>query len=127
MSPAAIRKRGPTRRKQAPRPFWLQLWPLLLAIVATPFAVRAASVLALTGPSALRMLYPYVVLVHSQAQHFSPEQEDTLAQWLLYGQFPFYGLVWVLMTRFFSRSSGPLVALLLHVGGVGAAILVGRL
>jgi hypothetical protein len=121
--PATSRK--PVRRrksKSSPRPTWLSLWPLLLGIIATPFAVRAASVLALTGPSALRVLYPFAVLVQAQAEHFSLEQADTLSQWILYGQFPLYGLLWIVAARVFKGPAGPLTVLLVHAAAVVAAI-----
>lgn len=122
MASSTTRRRAPRRGKKTPPAAWLQFWPLLLALIATPFAVRAASVMALTGPSALRVLYPYVVLVEEQASHFSSEQADTLSQWILYGQFPLYGLVWILFSRLVGRSAGPLAALLVHGAGLAAAI-----
>ena len=122
MSPAAIRTRT-RRNKKKEAPFWLQFWPLVLGVIATPFAVRGASVLALTGPTALRLLYPYVVLIQSNAQRFSPEQVDTLSQWTLYGQFPLYGVLWIVARRFLGGSAGLLAVLIVHAAGVGLAIL----
>lgn len=124
MTRSATRTRNTVRRKQtkAKRSWWV-LWPLLLGILVTPIAVRAASVLALSGPSAMRLLYPYLVLTHSHVLQVSGEQADTLSQWILYGQFPLYGLLWMIAARLLGRSAGPLLVLLLHVGGVGAAIL----
>jgi hypothetical protein len=111
-----------TRRKQKSPPFWIQFWPLLLGIVITPFAVRGASVLALNGPSALRMLYPYVVLAQGHSEHFASSQEEIISQWVMYGQFPLYGIVWMLAQRMARAAGGPLSVLLLHCLGVGAAI-----
>ncbi len=85
-------------------------------------AVRAASVLALSGPSALRLLYPYVVLVQEHAHGFASNQEETLAQWVMYGQFPAYGLLWMLGRRLNPSSGGLLAAVVAHCGGLAAAI-----
>ena len=118
------RTRNNRRKKKKPLPGALIiLAPLLLGILVTPFAVRGASVLALSGPSALRLLYPFVVLVQSHAQTFATSQEETLAQWVMYGQFPVYGLVWMLTRQFVRGSAGPLSVVLLHCVGVAAAIL----
>ena len=120
MSPVATRKRT-SRKKKKKAYAWLAWWPLLLAIVATPFAVRSASVLALTGPAALRLLYPYVVLLQSHVHGLSSEQADTLSQWAMYGQFPVYGLVWVLVARLRGAFAGLISVLVLHGAGVAAA------
>ena len=122
MSPAARSQKSRRRPSNRSLPLWVHAWPIVLGIVATPFAVRAAGVLALTGPTALRLLYPYVVLVQNEAQHFTGEQVETLSQVVLYGQFPLYGLVWFLLSRFVLRAAGPLAVLLLHIAGAGLAI-----
>ena len=56
--------------------------------------MRAASVLALSGPGALRLLYPFVVLAQAHAPaSLAPEQRDALAEWTMWAQFPVYGLL----------------------------------
>ncbi len=117
------RKRRRTRRKRGSASL-LRWWPLLLALIATPFAVRAASVLALSGPSGLRLLYPFVTLVQAHAPgSLAPEQRDTLAEWTMWLQFPLYGLLASLAARWRSTASGLLPVVLLHVAALGAAIL----
>jgi hypothetical protein len=123
MSPTTPRKRSRSRKKTK-RSFLVLWWPLLLALIATPFAVRAASVFALTGPVALRLLYPFVALVqaHASAQ-FSGAQRDTLAEWTMWTQFPVYGLLFALIGRWRSLLAALLTVLLLHVAAVAAASL----
>ncbi len=122
MRTGATRTRTARRKKKSSPALWLRLWPLWLAIAATPFAVRSASVLALSGPSALRMLYPFVVLVQHHAQDFQGDQAETLSQWIMYGQFPFYAGVWLAVRRLVGATAGPLSALLLHGAGIAAAL-----
>ncbi len=125
MSPVAPRrKRARRKRGRSSLLFW---WPLLLALVATPFAVRAASVLVLSGPGALRLLYPFVTLVQAHAPAtFAPEQRDTLAEWTMWAQFPVYGLVAAVVGRWRGIGAGFLAALLLHAAAIAAAILTAR-
>ena len=127
MSPAAVQGKRPRarsgkarKRKGASRLVWL---PLLLAIAATPFAVRAASVLALTGSGALRLLFPWVVLAQAHASaSLAPEQQDALAGWAMWAQFPVYGALAALALhrRALLLVMGLLVAL--HACAVAAAV-----
>ncbi len=124
MSPVATkRKRAPSRKKKK-GPGLLAWWPLVLALVATPFAVRAASVLVLSGPAALRLLYPWVALIQAHAPHsFAPEQRDTLAEWMMWAQFPLYGLLASLLALARRLGTGLLLVLILHGLAIGLAIL----
>jgi hypothetical protein len=126
--PAATTTRRRTSRKRKRRSrSWLLWWPLALALVATPFAVRAASVLALSGPGALRLLYPFVVLVQAHAPAtLAPEQRDALAEWTMWAQFPVYGLLVVLLARFKGIFAGLLTIALLHAAAIGAALVFTR-
>ncbi len=125
---ATERKRPRTRRRaKRKRAGLLAWWPLLLALVITPFAVRAASVLVLSGPGALRLLYPFVVLLQAHAPaSLAPEQRDTLAEWTMWAQLPIYGLVVSLAGRWRSIAAGLLTVLLLHAAALSAAILFAR-
>ena len=123
MAPTATaRKRPRTGKRRKARAGWLALAPLVLALAATPFAVRAASVLALSGPAALRLLYPTVVLVQSQASQLAPEQRDTLAQWMLWAQFPLYGLLASLIWRWRGVAAALGTVLALHALAVIVAL-----
>ena len=125
MSPAVIqRKRSRRKPKRSSLVAW---WPLLLALVATPFAVRAASVLVLSGPGALRLLYPFVALVQAHAPAtLAPEQRDTLAEWTMWAQFPVYGLLAALAGRWRGMAAGLLLVLLLHAAAIAAAVFTVR-
>ncbi len=123
MSPAAAarpRTRRRSKRKQPGLVFW---WPLALALIAAPFAVRAASVLALTGPGALRALFPFVALWQAHAPGtFAPEQREALAAWMLWAQFPVYGLVLSLFARKRKLGLGFAAVVLLHGAALAAAL-----
>ena len=129
MSPVtAERPRTRTRRRSKRKPPGLLLWwPLAIALVAAPFAVRAASVLALAGPSALRALFPFVALWQAHAPaRLAPEQRDALAAWVMWAQFPVYGLVVSLFARRRKLGAGFVTALLLHGAALLAAVLFAR-
>lgn len=131
MSPAATQRKRTGTRSRASRKRksagWLGWWPLVLALIATPFAVRAASVMVLSGPGALRLLYPFVVLVQTHASGtfagtLAPEQRATLAEWMMWAQFPLYGLVASLVGRWRGIGYGLLTVVLLHAVAVLTAI-----
>src|ERR1700751_4014847 len=87
MSPTATQRKPSTRKKKkAASAGWITWWPLLLGILVTPLAVRAAAVMALAGPDALRLLYPWVQLVQNHI--FTVEIAGTLSQAMMYLQFP---------------------------------------
>ena len=135
MHPVATRQRSrraarPGRSHKSPSGFSqvLRWWPLLLALVATPFAVRAASVLVLSGPGALRLLYPFVALMQTHATStlmgtLTLEQRDMFAEWTIWAQFPIYGLVASFIGLRHSVTTGLVTVLLLHVLAVVAVIL----
>ena len=127
MTPVATQRKRRKRRRSSLLLSWLSWWPLLLALIVTPFAVRAASVLALSGPGALRLLYPYVVLVQAHAPAtLAPEQRDVLAEWVMWAQFPVYGLLAVLVGRWRGMGAGVLAALVVHGVAVAAAVWLAR-
>jgi hypothetical protein len=84
------------KRKSKKKSGWLAVWwPLLLGIAVTPFAIHAASIMALAGPSALMTLYPWVTLFKNPVLGLG----DNLSQLLMYVQFPLYGLLMALILR----------------------------
>lgn len=85
--------------------------------------------MALSGPGALRLLYPFVALVQAHAPAtFAAEQRDTLAEWTMWAQFPVYGLLVAVIGRWSGRGlrAGLPAALLLHGGAVIAVLLFSR-
>ncbi|HEX3985813.1 MAG TPA: hypothetical protein VHX13_04305 [Acidobacteriaceae bacterium] len=103
------------------------LWPLLICLAADPFLVRAASILALEGPSPFTLLYPWVELVHLPMFHFTGETMSTLTQWVLYLQFPVYGLLMTLLYRADKRLRTLAVGIAAHFGGVALVVLLSYL
>lgn len=94
------------------------IWPLLICVALDPFAVRAASILALEGPRPFTMLYPWVEFLYLPAFHFTAEMVSTLQQWVLYLQFPVYGLLMTLTYRADRKFRALNVGLAMHFGGI---------
>ncbi len=123
MLPAAPAPHKRTRkRRKRKSPGLLAWWPLAAALVLTPFAVRAASVLALTGPGALRALFPFVALI----QALAPRQGEPLAAGAMWVQFPVYGLMLALFARKRRLLAGCIVVLLVHGAVLAAALFFSR-
>ena len=106
---------------------WLTFLPILVGVLVTPLAIHAASIMALSGPGALRLLYPFVLMLQSPVLRLPLDMSIPVSQWLMYLQFPLYGL---LMTRLW-RSTQFLTALsvvvFLHAAGIGMAYLLAYL
>ena len=115
MATQALPRRRPIRRKpRRTSAGWLAWWPLLLAVIATPFAVRAAEILPLMGAGGLvrlRLLFPFPLLV---------QQHAGWSQGLMYTQFPLYAVLLVLVHRRRSFLSGLLLVIALHLVAVAA-------
>jgi hypothetical protein len=124
---AAEKKRRAPARKKKKRHALTIWWPLLLGIVATPFAIHAASILALEGPSALRMLYPYVLLIKEPAFGLSSDLGNNLSQGMLYAQFPLYGLLMSLMLRSRSVASAIGAVVVIHAAGIFGLFLLAQM
>jgi hypothetical protein len=114
MSPAA--KKKPRKKKKSTN--WLAWWPLALGVVVTPFTVRAAGILALTGPAALRMLYPYALIPAEHAFGLRESVADAASQAMMWLQFPLYGLLLVLLARWKRMSIAIAIVAALHLAGV---------
>ncbi len=124
MSPAITTSK---RRKKNSSTGWLTWWPLLVGILVTPLTVRAAGVMALAGPDALRTLYPYVQLVQSHIFGFSGEIAGTLSQAMMYLQFPLYGLLMSLLLRARGFMTALLTTAIVHFGAVVIAVALAHL
>jgi hypothetical protein len=111
---AAKRK---SRKKQTSG--WLAWWPVILGIAVTPFAVKAATLMALTGPDGLRLLYPWMLIPKLHFLGLSDSLGDNTSQAMMYLQFPLYGLIAMLI----HRSKGAVAAIwqvaLIHLLAVG--------
>ena len=112
-APAREKRRNTRKRKTRKSGGWFALWwPLLLGIAVTPLAIHAASIMALAGPRALTTLYPWVLLLKNPVLRLGG-MDANLSQWLMYIQFPLYGL----LIGFIMRSKSLWFAL-----GVAAAV-----
>lgn len=126
MSPTATQRKPATRKKKkAAASGWLTWWPLLLGILVTPLTVRAAGVMALAGPDALRMLYPWVQLVQSHI--FTVEIAGTLSQAMMYLQFPLYGLLMALVLRTKGLLPAVIAGTVAHFGAVAIVVALAHL
>jgi len=121
------RKKRAGRKKSSGRGGWKSLWPLIVCCAVTPFAVRAASILALEGPKAFALLYPWVVVIRSPAFHLPPDLVSTLSQWVLYAQFPLYGLLMTLTFRANKHLRAFIIGLVTHFSGLFAVVLLAYL
>jgi hypothetical protein len=110
----------PRKRSRAKGPGWTRqaLWPLLICVALDPFLVRAASIVAMEGARPFTMLYPWVEFLHLPAIHLTAETVVAIQQWVLYLQFPFYGLLMTLAYRADRRFRALNYGLAAHFGGV---------
>lgn len=129
-APGAREKRRTASRKTSRRRdsrragFFAVWWPLLLGIAVTPFAIHAASIVALAGPRALMTLYPWVLLLKSPAIGLGPLLGENLSQLLMYIQFPIYGALAALILRYKSLWTALGITVAIHIGAVAAAFLM---
>jgi hypothetical protein len=112
--PAAKRK---SRKKRTSG--WLAWWPPILGIAVTPFAVKAATLMALTGPDGLRLLYPWMLIPKLHLLGLSDSVSNGISQAMMYLQFPLYGLVAMLIHRSKGATTTILLLALLHLLAVG--------
>ncbi len=126
MSATAVASRSRTRAgkkktKKSSRtaPGWLSWWPVALGIAVTPFAMRAADILALRGPESLRMLYPYVDILRNHTPWLSTTATETAAQAMMYLQFPLYGLFLKIALRTYHFLIASIQTAVLHTLGLG--------
>jgi glucose uptake protein GlcU len=119
--PAAKRK---SRKKQSPG--WIAWWPLVLGIIVTPFAVKSATLMALTGPDGLRLLYPWMLIPKLHLFGLSDSVSDPISQAMMYLQFPLYGLFAMMIHRWKGAMAAILQVSLLHLLSVGLLFLISR-
>jgi hypothetical protein len=120
---AASRPRASSRKKQSAGSRWAFWLPLLAGIIATPFAVRYAEILPLLGPagmSRLRLLYPLAMLAHQPQLGLAESAAETIAQVLMYAQFPLYGLLASLIFRRLGVIRAAFIIVLIHALAFGA-------
>lgn len=116
---ADARKRGSPTKKAW---FWSAgshaFWPLLLCVILDPFIVRFADVLALEGPKVFSLLYPWVLVVEDPVLHLSSSLSSRLTQWMLYLQFPLYGVLMTVTFRAGRFLRAFIIGLAAHFSGL---------
>lgn len=135
-SSSVVKARGSAgakpRRKRASgrsagRAGWVRFWPLVVCLAITPFAVRAAGILALAGPKAFALVYPWVEVVRSPALHVPAEWLDGLSQWIIYLQYPCYGALMTLTFRADKHLRAFIIGLVAHFAGLLAVVVLAYL
>lgn len=106
---------------------WLTWVLVAFGIAATPVALRVAGVLALSGPVALTALFPWAELVKAPMTSVGADMANTFEQWLMYLQFPVYGLMIATISRTRSFFLGLVSVAFLHAVCVAGAIGMGYL
>jgi len=107
-------------------PGFLAWMPFILGILVTPLALRAASIVAITGSDGLTALFPWAQAIGASALHLPSDIATSTSQLLMYLQFPIYGLIMVkLRERGFVVGFGAIA--LLHVLGMIAAIMLAHM
>jgi hypothetical protein len=130
---ALPRQRTAARKKSRGRTplAWGFVWALVLAgIVAAYFTVRYAEVAPLLGPGGifrLRLIAPLAMLAHQPQLGVPDAAADTIAQVLMYAQFPLYGLLLGILWRAagFLRAASTVV--LIHALAIAAVMLLTQL
>lgn len=118
------KRRNPMAKRRLSEARWL-IWVLLIVgIIATPLAFHAASILALSGPYGLTLLYPFVQIVRSPVLMLPSDLSDQVAQALIYLQFPFYGLLMGWLARYKGLWTAFGAVVFFHTAGCGVCYLL---
>ena len=125
-SPVQARRKRSASKKSASGG-WRALLPLAIGIVVTPFTIRFASVLALEGPKAFALLYPWVIVLRSPALRLPADFVGSWSEWMMYLQFPIYGLLMTLTFRAGKYLRAFIVGLVAHFAGLFAVVILAYL
>jgi hypothetical protein len=127
------RQKTGTRKKKA-KPSGASGWKLWLpfaaGLIAAWFAVRYAEILPLLGPGGLfrlRLIAPLAMLMHQPQLGIPEATADSVAQALMYVQFPLYGLILGLTWRAAGFLRAALVLLLIHGLAFAAVMILAQL
>ena len=121
------RSRRSGKKKASVQSGWKSFLPLLICLAVTPFTVRAASILALAGPKPFALLYPWVVVLRSPALHIPAELAGTLSQWMIFLQFPLYGVLMTIPCRAGKFQRALPTGVLAHFAGLFLVVLLAYL
>jgi hypothetical protein len=127
------RQKSAARKKTSGRTplAWGIVWALVFAgIVAAYFTVRYAEVAPLLGPGGLfrlRLIAPLAMLAHQPQLGIPDAAADTLAQILMYAQFPLYGLLLGLLWRAVGFLRAASSVILIHAMAIAAVLVLAQL
>ena len=127
------RQKSSARKKSRGRTplAWGIVWALVLAgIVAAWFTVRYAEVVPLLGPGGLfrlRLIAPLAMLAHQPQLGLPDAVADTIAQALMYAQFPLYGLLLGILWRAIGFLRAASMVVLLHSLAIAAVMVLSQL
>ena len=130
---ALPRQRTAARKKSKSRiPLaWGIVWALVLAgIVAAYFTVRYAEVAPLLGPGGLfrlRLMAPLAMLAHQPQLGVPDAAADTIAQILMYVQFPLYGLLLGILRHAIGFLRATSMIVLTHALAIAAVLVLSQL
>jgi hypothetical protein len=130
---ALPRQRTAARKKSRSRSplAWSIVWALVLAgIVAAYFTVRYAEVAPLLGQNGLfrlRLIAPLAMLAHQPQLGIPDAMADTVAQVLMYAQFPLYGLLLGLLWRAVGFLRAFSAVVLTHALAIAAVLVLSQL
>lgn len=130
---ALPRQRTASRKKSKSRSplAWGIVWALVLAgIVAAYFTVRYAEVAPLLGQNGLfrlRLIAPLAMLAHQPQLGIPDAMADTVAQVLMYVQFPLYGLLLGLLWRAAGFLRAASAVILTHALAIAAVLILAQL
>src|SRR6202046_2909067 len=117
-SAATPRKKRGAAKSFVRSGWWKSLWPVLVGIAITPFTVRLAGVLALEGPKAFALLYPWVDVLRSRVLHAPADLVGHAYESMMYLQFPIYGLLMTVTFRSARHLRAIIIGLSLHFLGL---------
>lgn len=127
------RQRTTARKKnrgRTPLP-WVVVWALVLAgFVAAWFTVHYAEVAPLLGSNGLfrlRLIAPLAMLVHQPQLGVPEAAADSIAQVLMYAQFPLYGLLLGLLWRAIGFLRAASTVVLIHALAIAAVLVLSQL
>lgn len=123
----AARRKGKGRAPLA----WGLVWALVIAgIIAAYFTVRYAEVAPLLGQTGLfrlRLIAPLAMLAHQPQLGLPDALADTVAQVLMYAQFPLYGLLLGLLWRAAGFLRATSAVIITHALAIGAVLVLAQL
>jgi hypothetical protein len=130
---AIPRQRTAARKKRKSRSplAWGIVWGLVIAgIVAAYFTVRYAEVAPLLGQTGLfrlRLIAPLAMLAHQPQLGLPESLADSVAQVLIYAQFPLYGLLLGLLWRAAGFLRATSAVIITHALAIGAVLILAQL